>query len=181
MKSFTRILALAGTAAALLISTHSSLAQRPPGGGQGGPGGNFDPAEMRARMMERYREQLEVTGDAEWKIIEERVAKVTEARREVGFGGAGRGMFGMARNRGGGQGGDRPNRGGFGADPMPEAEELQKALDDKASAEVIKAKLAKYRDARKAKQANLTKAQNDLRAVLSVRQEASAVMMGLLD
>jgi Spy/CpxP family protein refolding chaperone len=43
-----------------------------------------------------------------------------------------------------------------------------------------KAKLAKFREARKAKEAALTKAQEDLRKVLTVRQEATAVSMGLL-
>ena len=44
----------------------------------------------------------------------------------------------------------------------------------------MKAKMAKLRDARKTKEAALTKAQDDLRKVLTVRQEATAVSMGLL-
>ena len=44
----------------------------------------------------------------------------------------------------------------------------------------MKAALAKYLDARKAKEAELTKAQDDLRKVLSVRQEAIATVNGLL-
>ena len=44
----------------------------------------------------------------------------------------------------------------------------------------IKTKLAKYRESQKTKQANLEKAQAELRQVLSVRQEANAVLMGLL-
>ncbi len=78
---------------------------------------------------------------------------------------------------GGDQGGERRR---FGGEPSPEAEALQKAIEAKASNDEIKAKLAKYRDAQKVKQANLEKAQSELRQVLSVKQEASAVMMGLL-
>jgi hypothetical protein len=147
-----------------------------------GDRGNFDPEQMRQRMMERYREQLEIKGDDEWKAIEPRVTKVMEARRDVGFGG-GFGFRGSGAPRRGGDDGDRREAGRrreFGGQPSPEAEALQKAIEAKASNEEIKTKLAKFRDARKAKEANLTKAQDELRKVLTVRQEASAVMMGLL-
>jgi hypothetical protein len=41
--------------------------------------------------------------------------------------------------------------------------------------------VAKYREARKAKEAALTKAQDDLKKVLSVRQEAILVNNGMLN
>jgi hypothetical protein len=63
----------------------------------------------------------------------------------------------------------------------PAAQDLRQAIDSKASADDIKAKLATYRDERKQKQAKLQGAQDDLRKVLSVSQEASAVLMGLLE
>jgi len=145
-------------------------------------------------MMERYREALEIKSDDEWKAIEPRVTKVMDARREVGFGGAGFfGRGGAGGRRGGGDGGTgaggtgaggggdqggRPR--GFGGEPNPDAEALQKAIEAKVSNDEIKTKLAKYRESRKTKEANLTKAQDDLRKVLNVRQEASAVLMGLL-
>ena len=44
----------------------------------------------------------------------------------------------------------------------------------------IKARLDRYREVRKENEARLAKAQDDLRAVLTVKQEAMAVMMGLL-
>ena len=131
-------------------------------------------------MMERYREVMEVKGDDEWKIIQERIEKVQDARREVGFGGMG-GMMMMGRRPGGDAGGDTGQRRGPGAgaaDPTMEA--LQKALESKASNEEIKTKLTAMRSARQAKEAALEKAQADLRQVLTVRQEAQAVMMGLL-
>ena len=59
-------------------------------------------------------------------------------------------------------------------------EALQKAVESKAPADELKAKLAKLREARKEKEAALEKAQEDLRKVLSVRQEAAAVLAGLL-
>ena len=185
MKTMNRILALAGVATLLTLGTGAGNAQenqnRPDRGDRGdrGPGGgrgNFDPEQMRVRMMERYREAFEVKDDAEWKLIEGRITKVSDARRDMG--GFGR-MFGGPGGRGGGPGGPG-GRGGFGGEPNPDAEALQKALEAKASADEIKAKLAKYRESQKAKQAALEKAQAELRQVLSVKQEAQAVLMGLL-
>src|SRR5262245_32122793 len=153
MKKLNNLLALASVAAVLTLGAGQLLAQdqqpqRQRGqGGQGGPGGgrgNFDPEQMRQRMMERYRDQLGITDDAEWKLISDRIEKVTAARREIGFGG-GFGGFGRGRGGpGGGGGGDNAQGGrrGFGGEPSPEAEALQKAIDAKASADEIEAKLA---------------------------------------
>ena len=198
MKKLNQILAAASVAAVLTWSAGQILAQDAPparqGGGQGGGGpggrGNIDPEAMRQRMMERYKEQLDVKDDAEWKLISDRIEKVTTARREVGFGG-GFGGFGRGGGRGGpggpgggggdtAQGGGGNRRGGFGGEPSEEAQALQKAIDAKAPADEIKAKLAKYRDSRKEKEAKLEKAQDDLRKVLTTRQEAVAVLAGLL-
>jgi hypothetical protein len=133
---------------------------------------------------------LEVKGDDEWKVLSERITKVMDARREVGFGG-GPGGFGFGRGgrppggadnnppAGGNDQGARRGPRGFG-EPSPEADALQKAIDSKASAEELKTKLAKLREARKEKEASLEKAQEELRKVLSVRQEAAAVLAGLL-
>ena len=42
--------------------------------------GNFDPAQMRQRMMERMKEQLGADDEA-WKVIEPRLTKVMELNR----------------------------------------------------------------------------------------------------
>jgi hypothetical protein len=97
----------------------------------------------------------------------------------AGFGGFGRGGRG---GRGGGDGGDsnNRNRNRFGGTPSPQAEALEKALDDKAPPDELKTKLAKFREARKEKEAALAKTQDELRKALSARQEAAAVLAGLL-
>jgi hypothetical protein len=194
MNSLSRIVSVAALGTAVVFSSLSVSAQdangdnngggrRNRGGGQGGPGGggNWDPAAMRQQMMERMRERFDVKDDTEWKLISERIEKVSDARRET----AGRGMgmmFGGGGRGGGGQGGGQGGggRGGMGGDPMPEQDALQKAVESNAPADEIKTKLAKYRDAMKAKEAKLVKAQEDLKQVLSVKQEATAVLMGLL-
>ena len=195
MRKLSRVLVSAGAALALCLGVGNLLAQDAPppgggGGGQGGPGGrpNFDPAQMQQRMMDRMKEQLEVTDDTEWKAIEPLVQKVMETRRDA-MGGmmGGRGMFG----RGGGarQGGDNAapgggnqgaRRGGMFGTPSPEAEALQKAIDAKASKAELKAALDKFVASRKVKQAALEKAQDDLRKVLTPRQEAIATLNGAL-
>jgi hypothetical protein len=141
--------------------------------------------EARQRMMDGYRTSLEVKAEDDWKKIEPLITKVLDARRATGFGGGGFGGGG-GRQRGGGDNADQNNnnRNRGGGQPNPEREALQKAVEDKAPVEEVKEKLAKYRESRKAReataQAALEAAQGDLRKALSPRQEAGAVLAGLL-
>lgn len=184
MKKLKSALLLAVATAALSFGTTNVNAQ-----------GNFDPAEMRQRMLDRVREQLEVKSDDEWKIISERVEKVITARRDVpgGFGGFGRGPGGPGgggrrgggdnANAGGGNlGAERQNRmRGFFGEESQESKDLRAAVEGKASAEELKAKLEKFRAYKKKKEAELAQAQEKLKEVLNARQEATAVMYGLLN
>src|SRR6266446_7012834 len=148
--------------------------------------GNFDPAQMRQRQVDNARERMDVKSDDDWKKVEPLIGKVLDAQREARMGLGGFGGFGGRGGRGGrggGAGGDNAdggnnnnNRPRFGGRPGPETEALQKAMDDKAPADEIKAKLAKVREARQEKEAALTKAQDELRKALSPRQEAGAVL-----
>ncbi len=164
---------LATAAAALALGT-TAQAQQDQGGRP-----RFDPAQMQQRMMERYKEQLEVTDDQEWKAIQPLIQKVQEARMASM---SGRGMFGFGGRRGGPGGGPDGEQGQrrFGPPPSPEAEALQKAIDAKAPKAELKAALERYQAARKVKLADLEKAQDDLRKVLTARQEAIATLNGLL-
>lgn len=162
-------------------------------GDRGGRGerGNLSPQDMQARMLSALRERLEVTDDEEWKVISDRVARVIELRRTTG-GAGGPMMFGGFAARGGppggGQGGpgggDGRGRGGFGGRSGPggnaELAALSTAVRDKLPDAEIKSRLERLRQSRKDSEAKLTKAQEELRAVLSVRQEAVAVVFGLL-
>lgn len=195
MKIWIRTVCLSALSLALTLGGTSLEAQDTPpapgGNGQGGGGrggrGNFDPEQMRQRMLERYREQLEVKDDDEWKLISERIEKVSEARRDLGTAGG----FGMGRPPGGRRGADAPGGAAGGDDNArrfrafmgeagPESEALQKAIDSNASADELKSKLTAYREARKKKEATLEKAQEGLKQVLTAKQEAVAVLNGLL-
>jgi hypothetical protein len=180
MKKLQHTLLAAGAAVAFALIAQPATAQER-------QRGNFDPEQMRQRMMERYREALEIKSDDEWKLIEGRITKVTDAQRDArsgfGFGAFGRG--GGGRRGGDGNNSGNNNGGGdtrrrFGGEPSAEADALQKALEAKASNEEIKTKLAKFRESQKEKQTKVETAQAELRKVLSVRQEATAVTMGLL-
>ena len=163
-----------------------------PGGGGGFGGGNFDPAQMQQQMqqmmMQNYQEQLGITNDSDWNAIRPLIQKVMDAQQAAGGGMGGMGgmarMFGGRGGRGGGMGGPGGGMGGpggIGQQADPTADALQQAIDNDAPKDQIKALLTKYQAAQKAKQDKLTQAQTDLRAVLSVKQEAAATLIGLLN
>lgn len=181
-----QLMAICGVAAALFLGAGNVSAQNDNGGGGGGQGGgnggrrgNFDPAQMQQRMMERVQQELDITNDTDWSAIQPLVQKVMDTQRDARGSGMMR-MFG-GRNRGGNNGGQGGGRSMFGGTPNPAAEALQKAVDDNAPAAQIKDLLAKYQDSQKDRQAKLLAAQNDLRAVLTVKQEAQATLLGLLE
>ena len=165
----------------LFVSGASALAQS-----QRPDWSNMDPKQiqefLQKQMMAGFHEQLAVTNDAEWNIIEERLSKVARLKMGTMFSG-GAGMMRMFRRGGdtggGGSGGMRrfPGMG----EPDPDTDGLQKALDGDATTAQVKAALAKLRDARRQKQAELSRAQEDLRGVLTMRQEATLVLAGMLD
>jgi hypothetical protein len=138
--------------------------------------GNFDPQQMQQQMLDRLRETLGVTDDSEWKIITDRLTVVMELRRNGAGGGFGAMRGGRGGNPADANGGGR--RGGSGG--SPETDALRQAVADKLPDAEIKSRMERLREVRKANEEKLTKAQEELRAVLSVRQEAVAVMYGLL-
>ena len=135
---------------------------------------------MQARMLAGLRERFEVTDDEEWKLISERLTKVMELRRNTAssaFGG-----MGALAGRGAPQGGDsgRSRGGPTRTGGNTEMTALTTAVRDKLPDAEIKSRLDRVREVRKENEAKLAKAQEELRAVLSVRQEAFAVVAGLL-
>lgn len=154
--------------------------RRQRGGQDGGGRGNFDPAQMQDRMMTYIREQFAVTDDGEWSVIAERITKVMELRRSTTVGGFGGMAFGGRGGGGAPGGGDPRSRGGRGGSVSPEQDALRAALADKLPDAEIKSRLDRLREVRRQNTGKLEKAQEDLRAVLTMRQEAMAVMSGLL-
>ena len=146
------------------------------GGGRRNRGGNFSPEAM----MDNIKTQMGVTDDAQWAVISTRIQAVFDLRRAAGPGGGFGGFGGQRGQRGqGGQGGG--GGGGFQRQANPEADALRQALTDNMPDAEIKSRLDHLREVRKQNQAKLEKAQADLLAVLTPRQEAIAVMAGLLN
>ena len=134
-------------------------------------------------MMDRVRDNLEFTNDSDWSAVQPLVQKVMDAQRDVRSGQM-QGMRMMFRRRNqDGQNDENARRrfGGFMGQPSPEYTALQDAVDNNAPSGQIKDLLARYKAAQKAKEEKLKAAQDNLRAVLSVKQEAQATLMGLLD
>jgi len=165
------------------------------GGDQGGQRGErpaFDPAQMQQRRAEFMKQQLGASDD-EWKVIEPRLNKVMELNRDAMAGGRG-GMFGfggMRPGRGGDQGatargGERPR---FPGQENRQPSAVEKAADtlsttlenQSASPETIKQQLTALRAARTKAQNDLAAAQQELRQILSLRQEAVLVLNGTLN
>lgn len=132
------------------------------GGGFGR--GDFNMEEFRKRMEDRMRERYGFS-EAEWKVIGPRFTAVQELRI--------RGTFGGFGGRGG--------RGGRDRDSDSPAAQLRAAIEDDASAKELKDKLTAYRKDRDEKAAKLKKAQADLQVLLTPKQEAQAVLDGLLN
>jgi hypothetical protein len=158
--------------------------------GQGGGGGGFQ--GMRQRMMDQMKTDLGATDD-EFTALQPKIEAVMTAQRDAnggmrgmfrGRGGQGGGNNGGGNNGGGNNGGGGGFGGGQGttSDVQAKTEDLRNTLENKdAKPEEIKAKLDALRDAKAKAKDTLTKAQADLKGMLTARQEAVLVEFGLLD
>ena len=151
------------------ISAQERDRNRDRGNRDRGERGQWDRSQIMERIMDRYRENLGFSV-AEWKVVQPKVQAVMDNR----ISGAS-GMMSMF-------GGSRRGRGGDSSSEKTPTSELRDLLEkDDASKGDIKAKLAAYRADRKAREAKLKKAQEDLRQFLTIKQEAQAVLAGLLN
>lgn len=133
--------------------------------------------QFRTRMNEFMKTQLKVT-DEEWAIIQPLLEKVQTKQRDAMVGRFG--FFGGRRNGGNNGGGDRAGRPERPA--TPEIDALKAALEaENSSPAEIKTKLEAVRALRKKAVAELEQAREELRKVLTQRQEATLVMVGILE
>jgi len=153
--------------------------------------GNFDPAAFRQRMLDRIKEQLAPT-DEEWKVLQPKIEAAQTKSLEARMGGM---SFGRGRgNRGGGgtggEGGNAPAPAATADAPaQPAQSEVQaktqalrtlmenKEADPKAIAEKVK----ELRDAKEKSKLELKKTQDELREIVTPRQEAQLILLGILE
>jgi hypothetical protein len=144
-----------------------------------------DPSIIRqvaaARMLERLRQQLGAS-DAEWKVLGPKVEKLMHAQQELRAGIRGTGRGGFAGGFGGGRGVGNM----LGGQEPSEVEEAAAALREAADDPVVgpreaSRRLTAYRKAREKARQRLEKAENEVRELLTQRQEGILVMMGLMN
>ena len=165
--------------------------------GQNGQNGQQrDPQQFRQQFQDRMREALGATPD-EWAVLQPKIEKVQQLQRAASIGRGG--MAALFRNNNnatdpnanpGGRG-NRGNRGqgGNGANPndppspvATKAQELQTTLQNKDTPpDELKQKLAELRQVRTKAKADLSKAQEELREIVTVRQESVLVTMSILE
>lgn len=126
--------------------------------------------EAAARSLERLRDQLAVEDDAEWAVILERINRVSEARGAL-WKGSSSGKPGAVIAEKGKKSSRSAN---------PEQDSLRYAVRDNLPDAEVKARLARARLVHEQAETRLQQAHSDLRAVLTLRQEAIAVLAGLL-
>ena len=173
-----RGIALTLTGVVVLVALGVGPALSQPWGGGGGRTLDpnmfraFDPNTFRKAASDRMRQSLGATGE-EWTVLEPKIEKVQNLAMQVRGGmmmGMGMVMMGMTA------------RGAEPTDVMKASQALTKVLQDKdATAGEIKTALQVLRDAKAKAKAELEQAQKELKEVLSVRQEAQLVQMGLLE
>jgi len=183
---------LAGCLAGIGLGSTASLAQAPVATEATPPGERRErrwpnAGEMRERMSTALREQFQVADDEEWRLIYERIERVAELRRSTGAGGPMGAAMAFRAARAAGGSGENPDaavtgggRAAFAGRASPETESLVTALYANAPEAELRARLERLRAARKANEVKLVAAQDELRSVLNLRQEAIAVVAGLL-
>ena len=183
LKSTSLLTALALTATAFLAQGQDPNAD--PNRQRGGGPRNYE--DFRKMMSDRLKAALKVSDD-EWGVIQPLLDKVTTKQRDAGSSR----YSGSSRGAGGPPGGGTPPGGstsGGSSDPTrpdragtAEREALRVALENEStSPETLKAKLAAVREIHAKSVAELAAAREDLKKVLTVRQEATLVSYGILE
>lgn len=154
--------------------------------GQRQRGEGMDMSQMRQMMQERMlnavKEKLNVSAE-EWTVIEPRITEVMKLQQESMINRVG-GMMGGRDRRG--PGSENGNSRTQNTSDMSKSQIASNALQDVLNKEnptvdEINAKLTALRAAKTAEKQALLVAQQKLKEVLTVQQEAQLVVMGTLD
>ena len=136
------------------------------------PASGGDRAEQFRQKMNEFLKTALKASDDEWAVIQPLLEKVQAKQRETIMG-----RFNFPGGRRGGERAGRPDR-----PASPEVDALKGALEAEGTSPAeIKARLEAVRAARKKALAELDQAREDLRKVLTQRQEATLVMVGVLE
>ena len=197
MKHITKRIWAGSLAAFLMLGAQLTVAQ--PGGGPGAGGGaglggmggmrglmtrGMDPQQMIQQLpdtlAESLRPALDITNDEEWKIVADRLRAVIKIRIDMAVSGLDDGSILSMLGRGARQGGRGGGMAAGAMSPAAEVTGLQNAVDLKGTSVDLQRKIDLLRTAKKQKEAKLAQANRDLLALLSVRQEATLFLNGVL-
>jgi hypothetical protein len=129
---------------------------------------------MQQGMMDNLKKQMECS-DEEFAAIRPSLQKVMDNMRALGIG-MGRG------GRGGGFGGPPRGNNGTPSEIQQATEDLHNALEDtNAAPALIKAKLDALRLAKEKAMQELAQSRNNLKSLLTIRQESVLVSNGILE
>lgn len=130
----------------------------------------WNPAALQERQLERIRQTLGI-GDQEWPVIQPRLERVVTLNNQV--------ALRAARAAVGRRDAEQP---ADAASPVQAAAAQLRTLleSEDAAARDINERVAALRQARERSEAELEEARAALRELLTVRQEAQLVLMGLL-
>jgi hypothetical protein len=158
----------------------------PGGGGPGdGPGGPPDPQQMQQMTMDRLQREMGISDD-DFQALAAKIQKVMQLKRDSD-------IRPQRPGDDGGPGGDQMGQGGPGDNndgpPRPAtsaiqtaADALHKTITDKsATPDDVKAKVDALRQAKVKARSDLLAAQQDLQKIVTPREEAALVELGLLE
>jgi len=129
--------------------------------------------EVSRQFQTRMKETLGAT-DEEWQALGPKIEKVQNLILQSGNAGMAIARLGV--------GGVNIGGGTEQTEVQKKSQALQELLKNKdASTEAIRAALKDYRDAKAKAEAELAKARAELRELVTLRQEAQLVIMGLLE
>jgi nucleoid-associated protein YgaU len=145
-------------------------------------GGSWDPGKMLRQMNDRALENVRVglgfADETEWSAVRPLVEQVIELQQKNEQAAQ---QLRTRRFFGNNNPFMKNFPAAFKAQQSPEQAALQQAVDDNATAAQVREAIAKFRTAQKEQQVQLEAAQASLRKVLTTRQEAQAILLGLLN
>lgn len=152
--------------------------ERTDGPQQGQRGYGRDREQVQERMIERFKEVMECS-DEEWQVIAPKVLSVYRLSNQSRTGTI-RTM--MGRTSQGNQSDNRRTRTSTSNQSDESLTKLQELLENEnATTSDIKKLVSEVRKAREKSEQELATAQKELRELLTVRQEAILITLGLLD
>ena len=145
---------------------------------QGQRGSGRDREQVQERMIERFKEVMECS-DEEWQVIAPKVLSVYRLSNQSRTGTI---RTIMGRTSQGNQSGNRRTRTSTSNQSDESLTKLQELLENEnATTSDIKKLVSEVRKAREKSEQELATAQKELRELLTVRQEAILITLGLLD